>query len=81
MTSDEKFLKSAHIEPSMTPYEQRWMEWRSEENEQLRALVIEQGRYMFAQEREKKQWKMVAIIAGLFALWLLLMPAIERIGR
>ena len=80
MTSDDRFLKAAHIVPEEIQTE-NWMDWREEDIRAKDALIIEQGRCIFAQQREIKRWKFIAFTLGAFAAMLFIQPIIQRLWQ
>ncbi len=80
MTADHRFLKDAHIEPCEIA-EPRWMTWRAEEIEDLRAVTARQGELISEQGRDLSRWKLIAIAGWMFAAMLFSIPIIERAAQ
>ncbi len=80
MTSDEQFLRENHIEPCEIKLP-NWMTWRDTEMDNLRLdnAVIKDA--LRQSNKERQQWRVGCLIAGLFALWLMVMPVINRLGQ
>lgn len=79
MTSDQKFLKSARIEPCEIPG--NWMEWRTDELNALREVAAN----WIAQAREEAhracRWRLCAFAGWLLAVMVGAIPVIERMTQ
>jgi hypothetical protein len=76
MTSDNRFLRDARIEPCELD---NWMSWRQSELDALRSDNAALKSALRESERMRRQWRAAAVLAGLLAIFTLMQPVLDRV--